>query len=53
MPRTIVRLLSPLRSKAASRAQREREVLIRESALVLEGVRPIRLGQSDRLPFSR
>lgn len=39
--------------EAATRALREREVLIRESALVHEGVRRIRLAQSARLPFHR
>ena len=53
MSRSIAQTISPLRPKAGSRARREREVLIRESALVLEGVRSIRLADSDRLPFSR
>ncbi|HEX2554094.1 MAG TPA: hypothetical protein VHL98_10345 [Microvirga sp.] len=53
MSRFLSRPLAQLRTRAATRASREREVLIRESAMVHEGVRGIRLAQSDRLPFSR
>ena len=53
MSRFLSRLPARLRIAGTTRASREREVLIRESAIVLEGVRGIRLAQSGRLPFNR
>ncbi len=53
MSRSISRRLAQLRTNTATRALRERAVLIRESALFHEGIRSIRLAQSDRLPFNR
>ena len=53
MSRSTTQKLLPLRSGTGSRALRERELLLRESALVLEGLRGVRLAGSDRLPFNR
>lgn len=53
MSRSIAQKLLSLRARTGSRASRERELLLRESALVLEGLRGIRLAQCDRLPFNR